>query len=72
MTGKEMCERCAAELERRYGVKVDPEEIWNCSPSGELYPVVELFWSLFPGEAPEPLRSYLLADEQPAQPESDG
>ena len=41
MPGREMCE---------YIVKVfpelgKPEDIWNASPTGELYPVCALYWA---------------------------
>ena len=51
MTGKEMCEKIAAELTRRTGKAVDPKEVWEMSPTGELFPVFDLYRSLFPEDA---------------------
>lgn len=52
MTGKEMCEEIAAELSRRTGLNVDPKGIWEMSPSGEIFPIVEMYWELFPDKRP--------------------
>lgn len=51
MTGREMCEKISAAMEQRTGVKVPPDAIWNMSPSGELWPVFELYYALYPEEA---------------------
>ena len=37
MTGEQMCEVIAAHWKREYGITVDPESIWNYSPTGELW-----------------------------------
>jgi hypothetical protein len=59
MTGKEMCEKIAEELKLRTGKDVDPEKIWNASPTGDLFHVAELYWALFPDEAPPELQAVL-------------
>jgi hypothetical protein len=39
MTGQEMCEFIAEVHERRIGEKIEPRDIWEQSPGGELFPV---------------------------------
>ena len=41
MTGEEWCEELSARLKKR-GVDLSPDEIWNSSPTGELWPLFEL------------------------------
>jgi hypothetical protein len=41
-TGKEMCEYIC-EYKREKGEECNPTDIWNMSPTGELWPVVELY-----------------------------
>jgi hypothetical protein len=42
-TGKEMCELIAAVAKERDGIEVEPEAIWNASPTGELAHVFLLY-----------------------------
>jgi hypothetical protein len=39
MTGKEMCEIIASHWKNVYDIEVEPEQIWNYSPRGELFMV---------------------------------
>ncbi len=41
MTGEEWCKELSARLKKR-GVDLTPDEIWNSSPTGELWPLFEL------------------------------
>lgn len=41
MSGRELCEKMSAFLATK-GVTITPRDIWNQSPSGELWPVYEL------------------------------
>ena len=41
MTGEEWCEELSARLKKR-GVDLTPDEIWNSSPTGELWPLFDL------------------------------
>ncbi|MEK0325170.1 MAG: hypothetical protein QQN63_05645 [Nitrosopumilus sp.] len=45
MTGKEMCEAIvkADIIRKEDGSPYVPEEIWNLSPSGELWPIFALY-----------------------------
>lgn len=43
VTGKEMCELVARYFADRFGKQVTPEQVWNCSPSGELAAVCYLY-----------------------------
>ena len=45
MTGKEMCEKMAAFLKERFPGQPTPtaEAIWKQSPTGELWPVFEMW-----------------------------
>lgn len=40
MTGQQMCETIAWAEEQANGRRLDPEAIWNMSPSGELWYVI--------------------------------
>ena len=57
MSGRELCEKMSAFLATK-GVTITPRDIWNQSPSGELWPVYALY---------ERCRSEGMADPQPAQ-----
>ncbi len=43
MTGKQMCEVIAEEFSLTLGRKITPEEVWNCSPTGELFMIYEWY-----------------------------
>jgi hypothetical protein len=43
MTGQQVCEYIASIMYRATGNVVNPEDIWNMSPTGELWPVFELY-----------------------------
>ena len=43
MTGQQMCEYIADIWFRFSGVRIEPERIWNMSPTGELWPVFEMY-----------------------------
>lgn len=42
-TGREMCDFVADWIGEKTGKRPDPVAIWNISPTGELWPVFELF-----------------------------
>lgn len=42
MTGQEMCEYIVKVFP---GLNLTAEEVWDASPSGELFPVYELYWA---------------------------
>ena len=41
VTYKELCEDIAKHL-RTYGLEVTGEQVWRCSPSGEIWPIHDL------------------------------
>lgn len=43
LTGQQMCEFIAGVWKERYGQEIEPEAIWNASPSGELVHVFMLY-----------------------------
>ncbi len=46
-TGKEICELIVKALKKfdyKHFSEVTPDQIWNISPSGELFQVFELYW----------------------------
>lgn len=45
LTGRKMCEYIAEWFKEKIGKEVDPMDIWNMSPSGELWPVFDLYWA---------------------------
>jgi len=43
MTGRKMCEYVCQWLQEKHGKTVDPDVLWNASPTGELWHVWELY-----------------------------
>ena len=43
MTGQQMCEYIADWMYEKHGIIKRAEDIWNMSPSGELWPVYSLY-----------------------------
>ena len=43
MTGATMCAAISMWLEDKHGITKTPREVWNSSPSGELWPVYEMY-----------------------------
>ena len=61
-----MCARISAEVARRTGEPpAPPEEYWRyLTRSGECFPVAEMFWNLFPNEAPAEWKALVALDAQ--------
>ena len=43
VTGRQMCEFIVDVWREHYGVEVEPHDIWNASPTGELFHVFVLY-----------------------------
>jgi hypothetical protein len=43
MTGATMCTAISTWLEEKHGITKTPREVWNSSPSGELWPLYEMY-----------------------------
>lgn len=53
ITGREMCEYIAVWMQETTGQVVTPEEIWNMSPTGEIWPIRELYEQALSEREPE-------------------
>ena len=47
VSGRQMCELIAEYFKEVHEIEVSPEDIWNMSPTGELWPVYTLYDDAF-------------------------
>ncbi len=62
MTIRQMCEELSAELTRRWGHIVTPEDVFGMDPNGEMWPIYELYWRLFADRLPTDVTTPNIGD----------
>ena len=60
LTGKQMCEAISKELKSKHNFIIKPKDIWEISPTGEIWPVVALYNNLFNRSEDEKVTEELL------------